>query len=439
LRLLFAAAIFHVATTAVLFTVGRQAIRPDSFDANGVGVSFASDSDGHREDAATLAEVLWSGGFYEWLTAAYPFHVKLYSICFASFGALLGFNILSAEPLNLFYYLGILVLVYTLGCEIFGWRSALIASMLVALWPTFVLHTTQFLKDPLFIFGMLALILIMMRLLTRFDPWRTALLRGMLGAVCATMLWKSRPDMGPVVIATITLGALLLVIRQFQTRPVQPSNLAGMALLILISAVALVSLPVYRDADNPRVKTAASKELPSNKKPKPIVHGWQLAAIAGIARQRFVEKYAGAGSNIDPYVKLTSTADLIRYLPRAVAIGMFAPFPNMWFETGSSVGLWGRMLAGFETLLTYVVELLAMVTLWRRRDELSVWLLFSVAAMGITALGLVVVNVGALYRLRYLYLILLIIPAAATIEYLLDWSMKARSSNRRPANLEPAT
>ncbi|MEO7970634.1 MAG: hypothetical protein ABI698_04990 [bacterium] len=264
LRLLLAAAILHLATAAVIFTLGRQAFMPDTFDANGVGVSFASDGVGHREDAATLTEILWSGKFHEWFSAAYPFHLKLYSICFASFGAILGFNILSAEPLNLFYYLGILILVYKLGSEIFRVRAALIASVLVALWPTFVLHTTQLLKDSLFILGMLALILIMVRLLMRFDSWGTALLRGTLGAVFAAVLWKARSDMGPVLIATILLGALMLVIRQFQLRRVHPSNLAAMALLILLSAAAMLWLPVYRDAANPRVKEAASKGLSSS-------------------------------------------------------------------------------------------------------------------------------------------------------------------------------
>jgi hypothetical protein len=176
LRLLIAAAILHLAVTAVVFTLGRQALLPGTFDANGIAVSFANDGVGHREDAAKLGEILWSGRFHEWFSAAYPFHVKLYSICFAFFGAFLGFNILSAEPLNLFCCLGILILVYKIGNEIFGSRAALIASSMVALWPSFALHTTQLLKDPLFILGMLALIFIMMCLLMRPCSWRKSLL-----------------------------------------------------------------------------------------------------------------------------------------------------------------------------------------------------------------------------------------------------------------------
>lgn len=425
LRLLIVAAMLHLATTAVTFTLGRRAVMPNTFDVNGVAVSFADDGVGYREDAATLAEMLWDGKVQEWFGAAYPFHVKLYSIFFASFGLILGFNILSAEPFNLFCYLGILLLVYKLGNEMFGSRAALMASSMVALWPTFLLHTTQLLKDPLFILGMLALILVMMQLLMRPGAWRSSLLRGSLGGIIAGVLWKARSDMGAVLIGTVLLGTLMLVVRQFQMRRASPSNLAGLALMTLLTVAALLWLPVYRDADNPRIKAAANA---SDNPRSPVgLDWWQLPARVGLTRERFIEKYSIAGSNIDHDVKLTSTADLIRYLPRAVAIGLFAPFPNMWFETGATVGLSGRVLAGLEMLITYAVELLAVVALCQKWRQLSLWLLFSIVGMGITALGLVVVNIGALYRLRYLYLILLIIPAAGAIEYLVDWFLMSRN------------
>lgn len=427
LRLLIVAATLHLAMTAAAFTLGRRAIMPDAFDANGVAVQFASDSDGYREDAATLAKMLWGDKLHEWFSAAYPFHVKLYSICFASFGAILGFNILSAEPFNLFCYLGILLLAYKLGNEMFDPRAALMASGMVALWPTFLLHTTQLLKDPLFILGMLALIFMIVQLLMRPDSWRRSLLRGALGGILATVIWKARSEMGPMLIGTVLLGMLMLVVRQFQLSRAAYGNLAGGALLTLLTFAALLWLPVYRDVDNPRIKAAANYAF-HNVKPVDV-DWWQLPERVGLTRARFIKTYQFAGSNIDPDVKLMSTSDLIRYAPRAVAIGLFAPFPNMWFVTGSTVGLSGRVLAGLEMITTYAIELLAVVALCQRWRQLSLWLLFSIVTMGLTSLGLVVVNIGTLYRLRYLYLILLIIPAAAALEYFLDWFIKSRDPN----------
>jgi hypothetical protein len=98
----------------------------------------------------------------------------------------------------------------------------------------------------------------------------------------------------------------------------------------------------------------------------------------------------------------------------------------MWFQTGSTVGSSGRALSGIETLLMYAVEALAIVGLWQGRRRLSVWLLFSIAAMGCIALGFVVINIGALYRLRYAFLILLIILAAGGATHVLDWFTERR-------------
>ena len=46
------------------------------------------------------------------------------------------------------------------------------------------------------------------------------------------------------------------------------------------------------------------------------------------------------------------------------------------------------------------------------------WLLFLVAAIGMVALGLVVVNAGALYRIRYVFWMMLIVLAAEGIRHL---------------------
>ena len=48
--------------------------------------------------------------------------------------------------------------------------------------------------------------------------------------------------------------------------------------------------------------------------------------------------------------------------------------------------------------------------------------------MGMISLGLVVVNVGALYRLRYAFMILLIILATGEAAQILDWRKKKRSA-----------
>jgi hypothetical protein len=119
--------------------------------------------------------------------------------------------------------------------------------------------------------------------------------------------------------------------------------------------------------------------------------------------------------------------DLLRFLPRAAATGFFAPYPNMWLKVGSSVGLTGRLLGGVETLLMYAIELLAIICLWRERRCLPVWLMALTAVGGILSLGLAVVNVAVLFRLRYIFQILLIILAARGASRVLSPSPAERS------------
>jgi hypothetical protein len=168
-----------------------------------------------------------------------------------------------------------------------------------------------------------------------------------------------------------------------------------------------------------------------------------LPARIGRLRQRFIERYPGAASNIDTEVTFNHTADIISYLPRAAVIGFFAPFPNMWFASGMQTGRAGRVLAGLETFATYLFELMAVIGLWLRRDQISAWLLWVIAALGLTALGLVVTNLGTLYRMRYAFWMLLIIIGAdgalRTLALFRSWKDRGKEGQTAPVgdNIRP--
>jgi hypothetical protein len=104
-------------------------------------------------------------------------------------------------------------------------------------------------------------------------------------------------------------------------------------------------------------------------------------------------------------------------------IGFFSPFPDMWFVRGEQVGLVGRLVSGAETLIMYAIIALAFVSLVLNWHRLAVWLILLIATLGCTALGYVVVNISALYRMRYSFWILFIVLAASAIQSL--WQSKA--------------
>lgn len=432
-RLLCVAALLHLALSVTLYEVGRRGAWPAVVDASGVVVSVAPDAAMFREGAAGLSGALWAGEVRYWFGADYPFHVKLYSICFALFGPWLGYNVLGAEPLNALLYLAGVALAFRIGAEVFGRRAGQLAAVAVALWPSYLLHSTQFLKDSLFVAGFLALGLILVRWLTRNYSAAAALPACAAGALTVVVLWLTRGDWGMLLIATVVIGLLLLVVRQFREGRMLPANLAGAVLLLAAAAsvprimpqalrLGRVNSPVEAVAQARRASQARANSGRAAGGAAPTTHEASRgpflsgpAAYVGRMRRGVIAAFPDSGSNVDAGVNLDGMADLLRYLPRAAAVGFFAPFPDMWLSSGARVGSTGRRLAGLESVAMYAVEALALAGLWRGRRRLTVWLLSSVAAAGMTALGLVMANVGALYRLRFVFLSLLIIVAAGAV------------------------
>src|SRR5215467_3816555 len=135
LRALTAAAVFHLLFTLCLFSVGRLGLAPTKFDRDGIG-DFASDGHIHKPAMESLVDLIDQGELRAWLNSRETFHVKLYSLIAALTAPLVGSNILAIEPLNLLYYLAMLMLTFRLAKIIVGSDAAWIATAVVALWPS---------------------------------------------------------------------------------------------------------------------------------------------------------------------------------------------------------------------------------------------------------------------------------------------------------------
>ncbi|MDT3698301.1 MAG: hypothetical protein RO469_02640 [Thermincola sp.] len=121
-------------------------------------------------------------------------------------------------------------------------------------------------------------------------------------------------------------------------------------------------------------------------------------------RAGFLRGYTDNDSNIDFDVNFEDAGDIIRYLPRALEISLFAPFPNQWFNSRSGVSKILNSVAALENVFIYLTMAFVPFALWqwRRQAELWVLVLFSVGMMWVY--GLVIPNIGALYRVRYSFI-----------------------------------
>jgi len=413
-----AAAILHVLVTVSVFSVGRFGLVPSQFDRDGIG-EFARDGNLFKGQANSLADFLTEGQVGSWVRNNTTLHVKVLSLDFAVMRPLVGSNILAAEPLNLFYYLAMLLLCFSLARVIAGRTTAWLAAAIVGVWPSLLLHTTQFVRDPLIIIAILALVLVLAQLLKQTYSWRSAATGGVIGTLAYFVIWRARQDMWPVVNAVIVLAVMLLLIRILRERKLLVWNVAVIALLCVLT----IAIPRTRENPTPVVAVNSGPAVRRDSEPR-------FWGVIGVTRHLFIiEGRNKSGSMIDAEVEFFRLADVTKYIPRALEIGYLAPFPTMWFTPGYKVGLIGRLVGGVEMSLTYIIEALACVFIWRRRRHLDTWLMFLVTTTGVLALGMVVVNVGTLYRMRYSFWILMVIMAAGPLT-----SLGRREKSRPEAN-----
>lgn len=417
LRWLLLAGAIHITLTLAIFLVGHFQLLPHVFDEHGTGLSFAIDGDSYHNIASQLATQLQTHGFSAWLAFKAPLHSRLYSILFATIGRVLGHNILAAEPLNLIYYLGILCCIYLLGREIFNERAAMLAAVIVAVWPSFLLHSTQFIRDTLAIFCLLALLFVLTLVLRRELSVRAAAAFGVVGTAAVTLFWVLRGNMWNVVVFAVGLTIVLQLWRMIHAGKLLAANAAVIALVL----AAMLFVPSrFESTSLPGVRPPATPlAIPSSeyavKYDSPTVSGAFRHLLKQLGQRRAAfGRYNAQESNIDDDVRLASAGNVVRFTPRATVIGFFAPFPRMWFQSGS-YGSAGRLLSGAETLVMYFLYVATAVCVWRNRRRFAMWLLFLVATMGTVGLGLVVANAGALYRLRYVFWIMFIIMAAESL------------------------
>ncbi len=404
---LIVAGLFHVVITLAVFLIGHLQLLPNTFDQRGIGISFAIDGVFYRGLISEMAEALTNRDVSTWMAIQAPLHCRLYSLTFVIPGALLGHNILAAEALNLIYYSLILTFVYLLTKELFSPCTGLIAAGVVAVWPTLLLHTTQLIRDSISIALMLALLWMLSLVLKRKLAWRFTLSTGLAAVALVVVFWLTRGNIWNIVFAALAITSVLFAIRMARERKLLTTNLV--LLVVIFAAVLLVPTRIESTTVAGNRAPTAVIAIPSGSS-STSRRMWTRLVTQIRARRAGFRFYSGQASNIDGDVQFADAGDIVRFLPRATVIGFFAPFPRMWFESGTG-GRVGRLLAGAETFLMYLLYLPAIVCVWNERRQLAVWLTFLVVTVGLIGLGLVVVNAGALYRLRYVFWILVVILA----------------------------
>lgn len=418
--LLSIAALLHVICVVFIVVIGNSNWIPGLFTEHGIG-TFNIDNIYYQQQVEWTVNTLTQNGWGAYFSLPADFHVKLYSLSYALLSPLFGFTVMAAELTNLLYYLAILYLIYSLGKEIFTHQAGMIAAISVSVWPSFLIHTTQLLKTPLVVVSLLALALANTRLLNKKLSIQQITANVVLYIISLVMLLpvmeNSRRE--PLIYAIIGVGFLFLVIQKVIV--LGGKKRIWIRIFALASGIIVGSILVIPNSGMSEYLIFQSNENVFNQIDN-------LAGEVGDLRERFVEYYPEAGSNIDTDYVIDDLDSFLMYLPRATMIGFFAPFPNMWFERGN-IGFSPRVLSGVEALIMSAIQIMAIFGIWRARKNISVWYLITVVLIGVVTLGIIVLNVGALFRMRYPFWMIMIVLGAGGFHYVVSPGLRILGAN----------
>ena len=352
--------------------------------------------------AVQLAERIRTIGWSEWML--FPANGATGNVgLLAALYALLGPNPAWFIPFAAAAHATGATIIYLLGPLLWpggvGRWGGLVAATLFVVFPSALLSYGQISKDAFSIAGTLIIVYVWLRALPSLGVPACYKRLLPLMVIGIALVWCVRPYMLSILtlglaVTFIIIVALAIIRRRFISE--WKAMLLGGACVVLILAAA-IWLPKVPNVENFAVEAAAVEDWhwkSSEWVPAPIDKALERMSMI---RVRFVAHGAlvGAGSQIDVNYLPDSVSSAIAYAPRAVMVGLFAPFPSTWTERMNLF----RVVGAMETMLWYLLVpgmILALVL----RPSQSMFVGMIVCGIIITFYSYVQSNVGTLYRVR---------------------------------------
>jgi putative peptidoglycan lipid II flippase len=314
------------------------------------------------------------------------------------------------------------VLIFLLAREIAltkktGIYAGLIAGAIFIVFPSALNWYGQLHKDGYAIAGTLLVLLMWIKVLkypvsTREWLW---LLVGTVTGI--TLIGIVRPY-GLTLLLPVTVGAMLLTILtsiiQSQTKYILKQS----SFFIIVLAVLITGTLQTKQIDLLAVDTSTSTLNDWQWQQSDLIPDRLETYLISVAKIRsdfiYYATIADARSGIDTDIRPHNISEFIIDLPRALHVAMMAPFPITWFSERSAV----RLLASAEMFIYYLC-LPGLLLLIRYNRQPAVWMATYFSTAFLTVLGFTIANLGTLYRVRYAYLlIILMLGVLGWITYL---------------------
>lgn len=323
---------------------------------------------------------------------------------------------------------GILIYLVTLDISRqsrIGGFAGIIAATLFIVFPSALNWYGQIHKDGYSIAGFLLILLAWLRSVTRPLDLSEILKLLLLQLIGVLLIVAVRPySVKMMLIALIGLGIgviFSMLRRQFRQR-IQMLCLVFLSVALMIAVVMLSANAIKKD-----IGQDASLSLSGEAYSGWTGGNWQwqrtqwlpekidsYLELVASTRAGLIENgiRTNAKSIIDASVQPQNAMELISYLPRALQIGLFAPFPQAWLSDLSIV----RLVSVGETIIFYLCFIgMAFLLRYNRAPAVFISLYFSFFFL--LANSFILANLGTLYRIRYPYLFVILAMGV------LGWSM----------------
>ena len=325
----------------------------------------------------------------------------------------------------------------------FSVLPALIGALIFALNPASFEWVAQIHRDGVFILGNLLLILGILRF-TRETPtvigyskygyWLIWLLVPIVGTL---LIWVARTYWVQVALVTLILTVTFVIFATFFYRVKLGHSMALFVWTVFLVSAFQVWLirshTPYDPVDYPSSDRQADRQedRPTN------LSGWQPTnGLPKIIEDRFYRiasirrgvLSSGGNTLVDIDIPFNSASAVVRYIPRALQLGMFSPFPRLWGGEASTPAMtMARKVVAGVTLLAYVSLLGLSIGLWWMRNNLSLWVMVGSCLTGILIYAVTYPNIGTMMRFRYGFYMLLI---AFGVAFLFDLWVRHKSGDR---------
>ena len=415
--------LFHLALSSFFYFIAVKGYFPSFCNRQGIW-NYAIDSNSYHQEAIKGYNLLKQGMWKEWWESRYSpnWHVRWIALSYWLFRPFP----LAMAPLNAFLWVGSFWLMFSLAFSLLNKRKlALTAALLFSFFPSNLADSIQLLKDPFYIFGVLLF------LQGWIGIWRLG--KDKSRQIFKALLLLISSGIGFYIIVNIRfylLPAWLIIACLFYIFSLiyHPQRWFVSSMVFFVVLCVFISLrpfnlrelskEIFRKAETQTAQQHEEIKQMPKRKAKISKYPWHYSSLIpdiiehqliklSLYRKGYCTTPAKKGSNIDANIRFYSAADIIKYLPRAFSIGWLAPFPNFWFKKASIEKRVRRLATGAEMLIMYILYAGVLLTIFKSKEigKPEMWMLILWSLFFIMPLALVVVNLGTLYRMRYIYLL----------------------------------